>query len=1214
MPKLQPISDQSLRVVSTSSGKLKPIDTPLVVSGPKYVPPVPEASFLDKLKGFGHTSADIFIHGKGIPSWQTPINNFASSASKAFINTIFQPGVAGGDIGYEQQIQKDGGTKAHDQQVIQNFNTGGRTDAASSLGVKVGSAAPYFIPGANAAVVGMQAGNELGNLSTQGGIANNKQDALRVVGEAGLNLLPGVPLEGVTGSLKPVAKFVANNTVRGAENVARGQGSSLIETGKLDPSSAPEQFGVGFGLGTILNPQETLDAVKAPFRATAPEVSPVAQAIINNPVTNNQQSPLKIPQERLQQLNDKANGAMVINPATGKKTELPKQVLSFSELQERNNLEGQVKNARSVQEYIKAQEEKQKAAAEAANPTTFQAKVSALQKKLKSGFVDSQAAIEDTLAGAEQKGGFNVVPSNDIRLQQANVRRSDQLATQFIHDNGLADVIKQAPDLGELNQYLIARHSADLQNQGVTTGRDTQMDGQLLHELGPTYEPLAKKVTDYSQKSLDYAVQSGLISPDTASYLKEKYPNYVPIDRIFTEGEQALQRPPSGTGKGAMASQGTQSVVRRLQGSEREISNPVETLLSRTQELFQQGERNKSAQMLASYKELPGNPFQLRELEQGEYSGTKPTISVMENGEKKVYETTPEISEAAKNLNKQQLGLLGQILGGAVRVFKVGTTGLRPSFIVANLAKDQVTAAINSDHALNTSIANPLVFLKGFAAAIGKNDLFQEMQRAAGGGTSLDLYRTATKETVEQIRSKKDVSSNIMYTVTHPKALFRAAEEAVNVTEQMTRLNQYKGTKDALMAQGRTEKDATLLAAKAARENTVDFYKSGSYGQVLNSTIPYLNAGIQGSRTLVSTLRRDPVGAGAKLALTVFSPVMMATLWNISDPDRKAVYDDLQPYEKEGNMIIVTPGATKDSSTGKYNIIKIPLSQEVANLASIVRRGIEGAQGGDPETVGEVASNLFQSGTSFGTNPRQLLSTVTPQVLKGPLEVAGNIDLFTGNKVIPDSLKDLPPEMQTKDSTPVLAKTIGSALGISPLVINKLTSDYFGGVGTDVLAEKNPVTSIADRFNQASGGAIEDKNFNAIDKEVQSGAVTQAAAKQSLTAAASQYASASPQQRSSILQDLRSSGALTKSNIATFKTLIQQSAAGDSGKLTSSERYLKSQSSDVRASYIRKQIQALPKGPGRTQYLQDLARKKIATPDIIKKILNPQLISTYGQN
>jgi hypothetical protein len=411
-------------------------------------------------------------------------------------------------------------------------------------------------------------------------------------------------------------------------------------------------------------------------------------------------------------------------------------------------------------------------------------------------------------------------------------------------------------------------------------------------------------------------------------------------------------------------------------------------------------------------------------------------------------------------------------------------------FIAANVAKDQVTAIINSQNALKTSIANPSVFFKSLLEAVGHGKVYDEMIKNGALGTSFDISRNAAPLTLERIRAGKSAVSKIKYTVTHPSELFRAVENIIGRSEELTRIQQYQGTKQAMLAKGMLAKDAEVVASRAARENTVNFARRGEWGQVLNSAFLYLNANIQGTRTFVRNLKERPVQTAAKVAMFGFVPVAAATAWNLSDPKRKAAYEDISEFEKENNIIFIPPNPTKNED-GTWNVIKIPLSQEISNLVGMARRPIEQLYGLDPVSVGDIANALVGTVSPVGTTKEEILSTLTPQAIKPSIESAVNRNLFTGIPIVPASMEKLSPENQYKPYTSGTARIAGKMLGVSPLKIEAFVKGTFGGVGSQVInvidnviagvgiipkdqiGGQNVVKAIVSRFTLARGGQSE---------------------------------------------------------------------------------------------------------------------------------------------
>lgn len=878
-------------------------------------------------------------------------------------------------------------------------------------------------------------------------------------------------------------------------------------------------------------------------------------------------------------------------------------------------------------------------------------KLGTLRKEVSTKMIDALSPIEKPVEAVVGRQG--ALP---LRNQLDRSLRADTLAGQFAKDNGLHDIVNSVPDTKAFDQYLIAKHAQDLEANGVKTGRNLEADKQLIDQLSPTHEAAAKNLSNYNNKLLDQTVKYGLISKDTAAYLKQKYPNYVPFDRIFSDTELANRH--TGTG-GSPASLSKQTVVQRIQGSDRQISSPLENILAKTHDVVAQGERNLAAKEIIKTKDLPGNPLgivplrtasdvkaridlysQAKELKPAQaklqhllktqdkwarklqsqldslnqkgleaslkaqqskapapiLSGnrdvlmgtkrisnpmrdiptltgtvktkqfsramtatetkkmvnnlvnmTKPeleriksriatkenklapvidqieelrtavegvknnrqalidearlhsdalakgkdTIATITDGIKEVYEVSPEVAAAAKSLNKQQLGLVGKILSYPTRALRLGATGINVGFTAANITKDVATAALNSEHPFRASVANPRVFVDALAASFwhsGKN--YAELTRQGAGGTSFDIARNAAPDTIKKIRSERNVGTRVLYTVRHPSELLRAVEDTIGRSEELGRALQYFGNKNAALHEGKSLEQATQYGADAARNNTTNFARAGEYGRVLNSVLPYFNAGIQGSRTLVRNIKNRPVQTTSKLVIGSFVPIATVTAWNLNDPARKEAYDDIPDYEKQGNIIIVPPNPHKDPVTGRWNVIKIPVSQEVANANNVVRNGVEALSKDAKFNFAQMAANLSGTATSLNLgNTRQILNQVTPQAIKPAIEVATNQNLYTGNKIVPDSKANLAPKDQYGDYTSGTAKVLGRLTNTSPYQLDNAIKTTFAGAGQNAvnisdnaLAKAKVIqpsevkgksfnSGVTDRFYTAAGGS-----------------------------------------------------------------------------------------------------------------------------------------------
>lgn len=881
-----------------------------------------------------------------------------------------------------------------------------------------------------------------------------------------------------------------------------------------------------------------------------------------------------------------------------------------------------------AENYVKEQIAKREAARVSEKPGILDG-IKNLYGEIKKKLVDSNAPIEDTLAAAQKSGNYSILPTHDVSGQIDRVLRAPTLAGQFAKDQGFESLIKEVPNLDNLDQYMIAKHAPEVEAQGFKTGRDAQKDASLVSALKDQYEPYAQKVNQYSRDLLDYSVDSGLVSKDTAEKLKQQYPDYVPINRVFSELETSGGNfsNPRGT-----ASISQQTVVQKLKGSEREIESPIASLLAKTNDAFAQGERNKAAQMLTSYKDLPGNPFGIEQLTEGiKAKPGQETISVFRNGIQEKYLANKDIAEAAKNLNSQQFNILQKILSVPVRVAKAGITGFNAAFQLPNIASDQLMAFINSNNGLRTSAANPGVFFKSLMEAVNHGELYDEFVRNAAGGTSFDISRPQAMQTLESLRASRSIPSKIKYTITHPSQLLRTAEDILSRGEELTRIQQYQGTKQALLKEGRTAADAELLAAKAARENTANFARKGEWGSALNSAVLYLNAGIQGSRALVRSLAERPLATSAKIAATVLMPMAVMTAWNMSDPKRKAAYQDIAEYEKEGNFVIVPPNPTQDEK-GRWNVIKIKLPPEVSQLTIPVRRALEGVNGMDPLKFSEVANSLLNTplpfpvskveGGKMKADTGSIFSALTPQMIKPGLEAKVNQNLFTGLPIVPDKYKDLSPELQAKPGTSGSARIIGKELNVSPIQVEEFIHSTGGAVGSQALsavdralagfdiipkeqiAKGGVLDSITARFTKANGGQAGQKDTNELKAILTKQADESFLKTQDAEVLHAELKNLPKDEANAKAREIAKTDPIL---ITKLKNIVQDEKLG----LSYDDRLLKQLDvkNGARAKFIYSKANEFATKEEKNAYINDLISKKIVTDEIkkqLRQLLNKQ--------
>lgn len=469
------------------------------------------------------------------------------------------------------------------------------------------------------------------------------------------------------------------------------------------------------------------------------------------------------------------------------------------------------------------------------------------------------------------------------------------------------------------------------------------------------------------------------------------------------------------------------------------------------------------------------------------------SLSFLDDGVENVVSVDPVIASAVQNWDKQSQNVMNNFLRTTNNVFKYGTTGANVAFALPNFVADQASSAINSKSVMSTH--NPINFIHSLFMTAGKplpgEDA--EILRAYMAGNkralSINQYTKPAKSatvTTDLLKENASRGAKAFTTLRNPKEwfreLFNSTESLIGATENLTRIQNFRGT---YKKAGKKGLDATKLANTAARENSVDFLEMGSYGRVVNSLIPYFNASIQGSRTLARNASERPVSFAAKTAAIVGMPVAMTTAWNTSDPDRKAIYDTIPPYVKEGNFVVVSPGAKWNEGKKKWDgvyLMKKP--QGYKEFAEPVRKFIEYKAGkGDSlgdflkEQGGDIATDFgAKVGPIDFSSENAFLSSVTPQALKPTAEAILNKDFFTGRDIVSPTLGKNAPQDQKYEEYSQLTSWIAGQFNTSPLKVDKWIKATFGEAGTniqnsaDYIINKSGVKAPGDNPNANIGG------------------------------------------------------------------------------------------------------------------------------------------------
>ena len=521
----------------------------------------------------------------------------------------------------------------------------------------------------------------------------------------------------------------------------------------------------------------------------------------------------------------------------------------------------------------------------------------------------------------------------------------------------------------------------------------------------------------------------------------------MPFDRIFSDKEIDTQMK-HGVGAGE-ASLSKQDIVQRIKGSSRSIDSPLNALITKTQDMIQQGERNKTAELLASYAKDPKNPFQLQELKAGESANGRPTISYLDNGKKRTFLAAPEVARAAKNMNREQMGIILRTLAAPARLLRMGATTVNAGFTMANVVKDFVGATINSKGGFNSM--NPKSIVSALGVAFHHNgDLYVEMQREGVLGNIYELTRNASDLNLNEIRSHKNILTRSIHNAKSP---LKTLENTIGRSEDFGRALQYIANKKYAKRKGMSESEAIKFAADQARWNSTNFLRSGTYGKAINAIVPYSNANIQGQRITLRRMKENPARYTGKIALGIVAPTIAAMALSYSNDENKKIMENLPDYVKENNVVVIGPGAKYNKEQNKWDgVYLIPVPPQFSPLHRQLHNMVKSAMTGQQFDVGKTVGDAVEQVTTV--NPMEIRRTgaqYVPQAVKPFMETWANKNLYTGQEVVPEGMKNLNRKDQWDNSTSLTARKVGELTGLSPKQIDNAFRTSTAGGGQNLL-------------------------------------------------------------------------------------------------------------------------------------------------------------------
>lgn len=604
----------------------------------------------------------------------------------------------------------------------------------------------------------------------------------------------------------------------------------------------------------------------------------------------------------------------------------------------------------------------------------------------------------------------------------------------------------------DFSTYVTARHDLDILKWNLSHPKEKIFTERKMNEViatikkyesspdGKAFKEAQKRMIHYSNQLLELLVNEGMLTREAVNAMREKHPNYVPFFRDF--GKEGIQD----FGKSGNGFMNVQAPVKKMKGSSRDIIDPLEGTIRNTIETVKAIERNRVAKAIVKISDLDGMSGLVEKVE-GTATANDSSFYVFKNGEKQVYQTTPEIYKIMKNMNSESMNTVTRIFSYPTKWLRAGATQLSPAFVIANLIRDTVTATLLSKHGFIPVIDNIL----GMRHVLNKDKVFREfLAERAGNSTRVSLDRDYTGNKVRSLL-KSGKGQTLKDRLSHPIDLLQALNEAVEMAPRVAEFaNAQKGHTGIRnrIFNGKKQYISNSEAAIHARDVTLDFSRTGSNTKALNKTIAFFNATIQGNDKLVRAFKEQPARMTFKSVALITMPSIALQLLNLPNPE----YQEIPQWEKDTYWHMPLP---------KGGFIKIPKPFELGALfGTTVERAMQYAYGDKK---------------AFKGLDLRIIDTFTPSIIPTGLapiiEWMTNYNFFTQRNIVPQYQEKLPSKYQYGNNTSWVARKAGEALdgtwigdkiGSSPYKIDNTIRGYTGTAGSLVLEGIDSITGVAD--------------------------------------------------------------------------------------------------------------------------------------------------------
>jgi len=426
-------------------------------------------------------------------------------------------------------------------------------------------------------------------------------------------------------------------------------------------------------------------------------------------------------------------------------------------------------------------------------------------------------------------------------------------------------------------------------------------------------------------------------------------------------------------------------------------------------------------------------------------------IAYFENGKRIVLEgVPPEIVNVVRDMDSKSTGLLMKTLATPSMLLREGMM-TSPMFAFRHFFRQELLAS-----SLSKDLHLPVIeTVKGLSGMMGdsKEEFGDWIMHGGGGDSVASIDNDYIKSKVFDLNEETGFLDNAW---NKAKTVLQSAKHAIELTDEARTFQKYRNR----LASG--DVSDPFQAQFQARDTGIDVQRSGANIGVYSKLFPFQNIRLQGLDLIARRIAEDPMSVVPKLMASITIPA--ATLWYLNHD--KDWYKNLTDQDRDTNFHFAVGDPDKDG-----HVIRVPKPFEPGIV------------------FGALPERLMDA--FFTDNPhafKNFEKTITDSIMPGyiptfaqpAIEAFANKSMLTGAPLIPHNMENIPPQYQSNPYTSDAAKIIASGIRqiplaitqkpgtlASPIIVDNFIKNWTGGVGqlvlyaTDKALEKSGVADAA---------------------------------------------------------------------------------------------------------------------------------------------------------